>query len=288
MTGPDKVWPKSIEAQGASGNMGDIWNIDNVPMKVDPARTKDRRTVKIHPSNEKPIGQWNEYEIYMNGGDLQIYVNRLLQNYAIECQEVGGKICLQSEGSPKEFRNIVLIPIIGEKKLALPGYGSALRRDESAAEGVAFEITSTAFKDGEYISRKYTGESVNVSPPLSWTGAPAGTKSFALICDDPDAPEQTWVHWIIYNIPADTTDLSEAVPKKDRLPDGSMQGVTDFRRVGYGGPMPPRGPAHRYFFKLYALDSILNLSPGATKSELLRAMEGHVLAEAQLTGLYKR
>jgi len=111
MTGPDKVWPKSIEAQGMSGNMGDIWNIDNVPMKVDPARTKGRRTVKIHPSNEKPIGQWNEYEIYMNGGDLQIYVNCLLQNYATECQELGGKICLQSEGSPKEFRNVVFIPI---------------------------------------------------------------------------------------------------------------------------------------------------------------------------------
>ena len=269
MTGPDKVWPKSIEAQGASDNMGDIWNIDNVPMKVDPARTKDRRTVKLHPSNEKPVGQWNEYEIYVNGGDLQIYVNRLLQNYATECQETSGKICLQSEGSPKEFRNIVLIPIISEKK-------------------IAFEITSTAFKEGGYISRQYTGEGQDVSPPLSWTGTPAGTKSFALICDDPDAPAKTWVHWVIYNIPANATGLPEAIPKKDALPDGSRQGVTDFGRVGYGGPMPPRGPAHRYFFKLYALDSVLNLSPGATKSELLRAMEGRVLAESQLIGLYKR
>lgn len=111
MTSPDKVWPKSIEAQGMSGNMGDIWNIDNVPMKVEPARTKGRRTLKLHPSNEKPIGQWNECEIYLNGGDLQIYINRLLQNFATHCQEVPGKICLQSEGSPKEFRNIVLIPI---------------------------------------------------------------------------------------------------------------------------------------------------------------------------------
>ena len=111
MTGEDKIWPKSIEAQGASDNMGDIWNIDNVPMKVDPARTKGRRTVKLHQSNEKPIGEWNEYEIYLNGGDLRIYVNRLLQNYATECQEIPGRICLQAEGSPKEFRNIVLIPI---------------------------------------------------------------------------------------------------------------------------------------------------------------------------------
>jgi len=126
MTGPDKVWPKSIEAQGMSDNMGDIWNIDNVPMKVDPARTKGRRTVKLHSSNEKPIGQWNEYEIYLNGGELQIYVNSLLQNQATQCQETPGKICLQAEGSPKEFRNIVLVPIIGEQK-------------------IAFEITSTSF-----------------------------------------------------------------------------------------------------------------------------------------------
>jgi len=277
MTGPDKVWPKSIEAQGASDNMGDIWNIDNVPMKVDPARTKGRHTVKIHPSNEKPTGQWNEYEIYINGGDLQIYVNRLLQNYATECQEVPGKICLQSEGSPKEFRNIVLIPIISEKKLAL-----------SAAEEIAFQITSTAFKKGEYISRKFSGEGQDVSPPLSWSGAPEATKSFALICDDPDAPGRTWVHWVIYNIPADATGLPEAIPKKDALPDGSRQGVTDFGRVGYGGPMPPPGPAHRYFFKLYALDSVLELRPKATKSELLKAMKGHILAEAQLIGLYAR
>ena len=111
MTGPDKVWPKSIEAQGQSGSIGDIWNIDQFPMKVDPQRTEGRHTVKLHPSNEKPIGQWNQYGIYLNGGDLRLYVNSLLQNYATECQEIPGKICLQSEGSPKEFRNIVLIPI---------------------------------------------------------------------------------------------------------------------------------------------------------------------------------
>ena len=110
MTGPDKVWPKSIEAQGQSGHMGDIWNIDKVKMNVDPERTSGRRTVKLHPSNEKPIGQWNDYEVYLVGGDLKIYVNRLLQNYATECTRESGKICLQSEGSAKEFRNIVLIP----------------------------------------------------------------------------------------------------------------------------------------------------------------------------------
>ncbi len=109
--GPDKVWPKCIEAQGMSDSMGDIWNIDQFPMKVDPARTRGRHTVKMNPSNEKPIGQWNDYEVYLNGGSLRIYVNRLIQNLATEVEEVPGKICLQSEGSPKEFRNIVLIPI---------------------------------------------------------------------------------------------------------------------------------------------------------------------------------
>jgi len=111
VVGPDKVWPKSIEAQGASDNMGDIWNIDNFGMKVDPARTSGRRTVKMQPSNERPLGWWNDYEVTISGGDLRIYVNRLLQNTASECDHVPGKIAVQSEGSPKESRNIVLIPI---------------------------------------------------------------------------------------------------------------------------------------------------------------------------------
>lgn len=111
VTGPDKVWPKSIEAQGQFNALGDIWNIDQFPMKVDPARTNGRHTRKLHPANEKPVGQWNDYEIYLNKGGLRLVVNRLLQNFAAECQEIPGRIALQSEGSPVEFRNIVLIPI---------------------------------------------------------------------------------------------------------------------------------------------------------------------------------
>lgn len=111
VTGPDKVWPKSIEAQGQFNAMGDIWNIDQFPMKVDPARTNGRHTRKLYPTNEKPVGQWNDYEIYLNRGDLRLIVNRLLQNYATECQEIAGPIALQSEGSPIEFRNLVLLPI---------------------------------------------------------------------------------------------------------------------------------------------------------------------------------
>jgi len=111
MVGEDKVWPKSIEAQGASGNMGDIWNIDRVAMKAAPERTDGRHTAKMHPSNERAIGEWNDYDITLDGGDLEIKVNNLVQNIATECEEVAGKICLQAEGSAKEFRNIILVPI---------------------------------------------------------------------------------------------------------------------------------------------------------------------------------
>jgi len=115
MVGRDKVWPKSIEAQGQSGSMGDIWNIDRFGMKTAADRTRGRHTRKMHRSNERPIGQWNDYEITLDGGDLEIKVNNLVQNTATECDEVAGKICLQAEGSPKEFRNIVLVPILRGK-----------------------------------------------------------------------------------------------------------------------------------------------------------------------------
>ncbi len=115
MVGRDKVWPKSIEAQGQSGSMGDIWNIDRFGMKAAPERTRGRHTRKAHPSNERAIGEWNDYEITLDGGDLEIKVNNLVQNTATECEEVAGKICLQAEGSPKEFRNIVLVPIVPAK-----------------------------------------------------------------------------------------------------------------------------------------------------------------------------
>lgn len=157
-------------------------------------------------------------------------------------------------------------------------------------EGVkmSLKLISPAFKDGERIPQKYTCEGKDVSPPLEWSGVPEGTKSFALICDDPDAPMGTWVHWVVYNIPDTTNSLPEGVPKGNVVLGGISQGVTSFGWAGYGGPCPPRGPAHRYFFKLYALDTPLNLEPGATKEKLLKAMEGHILATAQLMGLYSR
>lgn len=150
------------------------------------------------------------------------------------------------------------------------------------------KLTSPAFKEGEQIPRQYTCEGKDVSPPLQWEHAPEGTRSFALICDDPDAPVGTWVHWVIWNIPGKLNELPEGVVAKEQLADGTRQGKNDFRRIGYGGPCPPRGPAHRYFFKLYALNTVLDLRAGASKKDLLKAMEGHILAEAQLMGTYKR
>jgi Raf kinase inhibitor-like YbhB/YbcL family protein len=149
-------------------------------------------------------------------------------------------------------------------------------------------ITSSAFAHQASIPKVYTCDGADISPPLTWTDPPAGTVSVALICDDPDAPVGTWVHWVLYNVPAATRALPERLPTNETLPDGSKQGMTDFRRIGYGGPCPPKGPAHRYFFKLYALDATLTLPPKATKSQVERAMEGHMLANAQLIGRYQR
>jgi Raf kinase inhibitor-like YbhB/YbcL family protein len=150
------------------------------------------------------------------------------------------------------------------------------------------QLTSPAFQEGQPIPKQYTGDGKDVSPPLRWDGVPGGTQSLALICDDPDAPRGTWVHWVLFNLPADARELPEAVPAKGVGPQGAKQGTNDFRKRGYGGPAPPPGKPHRYFFKLYALDTVLDLKEGATKQDLVKAMEGHVLAEGQLMGKFGR
>lgn len=149
------------------------------------------------------------------------------------------------------------------------------------------EITSPAFTYGSLIPSKHTCDGANASPPLSFSGAPQGTKSLALISDDPDAPGKTWVHWVVWNIPAGAPGLNEDVPARDKLPDGIRQGTTDFRRIGYGGPCPPSG-THRYYFKLYALDTTLDLPASTVKQALETAMRGHVLAQAEHMGKYAR
>ena len=149
------------------------------------------------------------------------------------------------------------------------------------------EIISSGFDDGAMIPKKYTCDDIDISPPLKWSKVPDGTKTFAIICDDPDAPMVTWVHWVIYNLPANINELSEEVPSLEILPNGAKQGRNDFGKIGYGGPCPPGG-THRYYFKIYALDDELMVEAGITKSELLKAMEGHILSEGQLMGRYKR
>lgn len=150
---------------------------------------------------------------------------------------------------------------------------------------MTFSFSSPAFGHGQPIPAVYTCKGRDISPPLTWSDLPQGTKSLALIMDDPDAPMGTWVHWVIYNIPSTRTGLEEAIPSEERLADGSLQGKNSWRRIGYGGPCPPSG-THRYYFRLYALDSMLSLAPGATKEQLLQAMQGHILAEAEWMGTF--
>ncbi|MCH8205387.1 MAG: YbhB/YbcL family Raf kinase inhibitor-like protein [Chloroflexi bacterium] len=156
-----------------------------------------------------------------------------------------------------------------------------------AGVSASIVVTSTAFSEGAAIPIKYSCDGDDVSPPLSWTGVPEGTRSLALISDDPDA-RGTWVHWVLYGITADVDGLSEAVVTADVTAMGAKNGTNDFKRLGYGGPCPPKGSPHRYFFKVYALDVELDLDSGAKKKELLEAMEGHVLARGQLMGTYQR
>ncbi len=153
---------------------------------------------------------------------------------------------------------------------------------------MTFALKSASFSYGGEIPWKHTCNGPDQSPALSWSDPPPKSASFSLIVDDPDAPGGTWVHWVLYDLPGSMRELPEGVAKVPDLPDGSHQGKNDFGKIGYGGPCPPRGSAHRYFFKLYALDAKLNLKAGATKAEVERAMKGHVLSQAELMGKFQR
>lgn len=150
-----------------------------------------------------------------------------------------------------------------------------------------FALTSPAFAAGQPIPVAFTCDGQDISPQLDWSAPPAGTKSFALIMDDPDAPAGTWVHWALYNLPADARTLPQSVPADETTTGGGLHGRNSWRSIGYGGPCPPSG-AHRYLFKLYALDALLDAQPGLSKQDLLDLIDGHVLAEAQLVGTYTR
>jgi len=155
---------------------------------------------------------------------------------------------------------------------------------------MSLTLTSPVFLDGTTIPQAHTCDGPDRSPPLVWSGAPANVTTFALIVDDPDAPAGTWVHWVLYNLPGSHTALAENLPKTELLTHlgGTLQGQNDFRRIGYGGPCPPPGKPHRYFFRLYALEAAVALRAGATKADVERAMQGHILTTAQLMGTYAR
>lgn len=171
------------------------------------------------------------------------------------------------------------------KRIFLSGFFSVLFSIPLYASD--FKLTSPVFKEGEMIPREYTCDAENFSPPLEWNGAPGGAQSFALIADDPDAPAGLWTHWVIFDLPPTINNLPEGLPSIDRLANGEIHGRNDFKKNGYGGPCPPQG-SHRYFFRLYALDTALRLEPGIPVKELKSAMNGHVIAEAQLMGRYQR
>ena len=153
---------------------------------------------------------------------------------------------------------------------------------------MALELKSSAISSGGDIPRKHTCDGPDVSPPLEWTSPPAGTKAFALVCEDPDAPSGLWVHWVLWGIAPTASTLPEGVNQAPTLPDGSRQGRNDFGKVGHNGPCPPRGKTHRYFYRLYALDAVPSLEPGATRQQLLDAIKGHILGQAELMGRYSR
>ncbi len=157
----------------------------------------------------------------------------------------------------------------------------------ATATTTKFVLTSPVFKEGEMIPKKFGYKEANISPPLEWRDVPPQVKSLTLLVEDPDAPMGTWIHWVIFDIPPSAHGLKEHVPTDKTLPDGAIQGKNDFGDVGYGGPVPPSG-THRYFFKLYALDITLKLQAGSTKPEVMKAMQGHILGEAELIGRYAR
>ena len=173
---------------------------------------------------------------------------------------------------------VVILPVCG-------AYAPASAKDAVPA----LELTSPAFENGGKIPAKYTCDGKDVSPPLKLGPAPAGTKSIALVMDDPDAPGRTWVHWVLLNLPPKTRELPEAMPKKKTLENGAAHGTSSWgsRKQGYGGPCPPSG-THRYFFKVYALDKVIERNVRTTKVQLLKAMKDHILAQGELMGTYRR
>jgi len=182
-------------------------------------------------------------------------------------------------------RRLTVRPLLILVVLALAAPFKVLGQQASSSK---IELKTTSFTPGGFIPKRFTCEAADVSPALTWTEPPAGTQSFALIEDDPDAPSGTFVHWLVYDLPAAYRQLPEGLSRNDQMLGGGRQGTNDFSRTGYNGPCPPPGRPHRYFIHLYALDAKPNLRPAATRRELEAAMQGHILAQAELMGRFQR
>jgi Raf kinase inhibitor-like YbhB/YbcL family protein len=213
-----------------------------------------------------------------------------------ECEEdmlrlfVNDELLLEVQDSDFEEGDVgLMVGTVGEAGVDVMFDNFVLYGPEGSqgGEDMPFQITSTAFTNEEPVPAGFSCDGEDISPALQWANAPEGTQSFALIFDDPDAPGGTWIHWVLYNIPADMQSLPEAIPAGAELPDGGLHGVNSWGEMAYGGPCPPSG-THRYFFKIYALDSMLDLDSGADVETLLQAMEGHILTQAELMGTYFR
>ena len=182
------------------------------------------------------------------------------------------------------WNRIIVLPVM----LAVIGLAVQAQTAQSNSPRMSFTVTTSAFAVGESIPREYTCEGSDRSPALEWREAPPGTVTLAVVMHDPDAPAGDWVHWVAWDIPATAHGLGESIPQQEQLADGTRQGRNDFRKLGYNGPCPPPGKAHRYFFRVYAIDRKLDLAPGATRAQLDSALKGHVLAEAEYMGTYRR
>ncbi|MGO8737044.1 MAG: YbhB/YbcL family Raf kinase inhibitor-like protein [Terriglobia bacterium] len=182
-------------------------------------------------------------------------------------------------------RSLTLLPLLITVVLALVVPAEVRGQEASSSK---MKLTTTSFTPGGFIPKRFTCEAADVSPALTWTDPPPGTRSFAIIEDDPDAPSGTFVHWVVYDLPAAYRKLPEALSGNDQMSGGGRQGTNDFSRTGYSGPCPPPGKPHRYFIRLYAVGVILNLPPAATRKELDEAMQSHILARGELMGRFAR
>jgi len=265
-----------------------IWDAAKHPRHRTPARLVSSRDLRVagYPAHEVIVQNVNEPQERIRTVYVLAHDVRRLFEFSFSAswgsEDHFDEYEPAFEAALKSFSPLArAAPELSEQ--AIP---ESLRASARQAGDATLDLRTTAFKPGGHIPEKFTCDGPDVSPALSWSAPPVGTKSFALIADDPDAPAGTWVHWVAYDLPPELNHLPEGLAKHEAIREGGRQGQNDFGKIGYGGPCPPRGKAHRYFFKLYALDTMLDLKSGATKQDVEQAMKGHILNRAELSGRF--